>query len=69
MNLDLHGIKHVDVENIVEDFVLLNQYKIPFSIITGNSSTMKEKSINILNRHGFKWVIRSYNLGEIVVVG
>ena len=33
--LDLHGIKHEDVERLVENFILLNQ--MPMTIITGNS--------------------------------
>ena len=32
--LDLHGVKHVDVERLVENFVLLNEP--PLTIITGN---------------------------------
>jgi len=33
--LDLHGIKHIDADNIIEDYILIT--KPPFSIITGNS--------------------------------
>lgn len=65
--LDLHGIKHVDVDVLVEDFVLSTK---PICyIITGNSNTMKKKSIEVLEKHGFKWMIMSHNLGEIVVTG
>ena len=63
--LDLHGIKHIDVDVIVEDFILLN--KPPFSIVTGNSTTMQIKTLNLLKRHNFKWMILSHNLGEIIV--
>jgi len=38
--LDLHGIKHEDVERLVENFVLLN--KPPLAIITGNSDIMRD---------------------------
>lgn len=65
--LDLHGIKHADVEELVEDFVLSTK-PICF-IVTGNSNTMKKKSIDVLQRHGFKWMIMSHNLGEIIVTG
>jgi len=65
--LDLHGVKHVDVDILVEDFVLST--KPTCYIITGNSNKMKKKSIDILEKHGFKWMIMSNNLGEIVVTG
>jgi hypothetical protein len=65
--LDLHGIKHVDVDILVEDFVLSN--KTPMTIITGNSQTMRKKTISILDYHKFKWMIMSHNLGEIIVTG
>ena len=65
--LDLHGIKHSDVEVLVVDFVL--SAKPTCYIITGNSTTMKKKSIEVLERHGFKWMIMSQNLGEIIVTG
>jgi hypothetical protein len=38
--LDLHGVKHEDVEHLVENFVLLN--KVPLNIITGNSDIMRD---------------------------
>jgi len=63
--LDLHGLKHSEVSSIVEDFILTT--KTPFSIITGNSNTMKGITINILDNYKFKWVILSNNLGEIIV--
>lgn len=66
--LDLHGVKHADVEIKVEDFVMNNQYRTPVSIITGNSDTMKNKVIKVLEEHDFKWLIRSHNLGEIIVI-
>jgi hypothetical protein len=65
--IDLHGVKHNDVEILVEDFILST--KPTFYIITGNSNTMKKKSIEVLERHGFKWMIMSHNLGEIIVTG
>jgi hypothetical protein len=63
--LDLHGIKHADVDILVEDFVLTT--KTPMTIITGNSETMRKKTISILDYHKFKWMIMSHNLGEIIV--
>jgi len=40
LNLDLHGVRHSDVEVTVEDFVLNNQQQIPLIVICGNSSKM-----------------------------
>ena len=51
--LDLHGVKHEDVDRIVENFVLLNE--VPIKIITGNSQKMMELTLDVLNRHEFEW--------------
>ena len=40
LNLDLHGVRHGDVEVVVEDFVLTNQEQLPLIVICGNSSKM-----------------------------
>jgi len=40
LNLDLHGVRHSDVEVAVEDFVLTNQQQLPLFVICGNSSKM-----------------------------
>ncbi len=66
-NLDLHGIKHEFADNMIEDFILLT--KPPFTIITGNSLIMRNKALDLLNKYDFKWMIPSYNLGQIVVTG
>ena len=51
--LDLHGVKHEDVDRLVENFVLLNET--PMKIITGNSERMMELTLDVLNRHEFEW--------------
>ena len=51
--LDLHGIKHEDVDRIVENFVLLNE--LPVRIITGNSMKMIELTKKVIERHQLKW--------------
>lgn len=66
MTLDLHGVKHQDVEDLVEDFIL--SHETPLYIIIGNSNVMKDKVTKILVKHDFKWMIRSHNLGEIIVL-
>ena len=45
--LDLHGVKHEDVDRLVENFVLLNSP--PMKIITGNSERMMELTLDVLD--------------------
>ncbi len=49
--LDLHGIKHEDVNRLVENFVLLNET--PLTIITGNSAMMRDLVVEVLEKHKF----------------
>ena len=42
LHLDLHGVRHHEVKDVVEDFVLNNQNSLPLIIICGNSSKMIE---------------------------
>lgn len=51
--LDLHGVKHEDVDRIVENFVLLNNP--PFEIVTGNSDKMPKLVRDVLDRHDIEW--------------
>ena len=48
--LDLHGIKHGDVDLKVENFILLNQEQIPLEIICGNSQRMIDLVTSTLDR-------------------
>ena len=50
--LDLHGISHDQVDRVVENFVLLNQDRIPLEIICGNSQIMVNLVISVLDRIG-----------------
>ena len=50
--LDLHGIKHDQVDRTVENFVLLNQDQIPLEIICGNSQRMVDLVLSVLERIG-----------------
>lgn len=52
--LDLHGIKHADVESMVEDFVLVRTP--PITIITGNSEPMKKLVTKTLEKHGYQFL-------------
>ena len=51
--LDLHGIKHEEVDRLVENFVLLNET--PMRIITGNSDTMRGLVIKVLDKHDIQY--------------
>ena len=51
--LDLHGVKHEEVDLLVENFVLLR--KPPMRIITGNSDKMRKLVAKVLGRHGINW--------------
>ncbi len=64
--LDLHGLKHYDVKDVVENFVLMNSA--PFRIITGRSDRMRELVETILKEHRFNFYTPAHNPGEIIVI-
>ena len=64
--LDLHGIKHEDVNRLVENFVLLNEA--PLNIITGNSTMMRELVVEVLEKHKFVYE-NLINQSVITVLG
>ena len=68
--LDLHGVRHHDVERLVENFVLLNEP--PLEIICGNSDRMvnivQNKLSEIQHEHFNGMVIDSYTWGVIKVL-
>jgi len=67
--LDLHGVRHGEVQILVEDFILENQNYLPIKIITGNSEKMKRIVTNVLNDHGFQYSDGDfYNRGYIDVL-
>jgi hypothetical protein len=67
--LDLHGITHLEVQHLVEDYVLLNQAYLPLQIITGNSQGMKNRVTKCLKEHGFKYQIGDgFNKGYVAVL-
>lgn len=58
MKLDLHGVRHQDVDLKVENFILLNQDQVPLTIICGNSQRM----IDLVND-----VIDSIDCEEVIM--
>lgn len=63
--LDLHGVRHEDVVRIVENFILMNQSKMPLTIICGNSNKMIELVQAAIKHVGCKTYTPSY--GTIVI--
>ena len=62
--LDLHGIRHSDVDRLVENFVLLNET--PMRIITGNSDRMTELVLTVLHRHNISY--EKFKPGQITIL-
>ena len=62
--LDLHGVRHQDVERLVENFVLLNE--LPLKIITGNSDEMRRLVVNVLERHHMNYW--SFKPGQLTIL-
>lgn len=63
--LDLHGIRHEDVDRLVENFVLLNET--PMRIITGNSHKMRDLVINVLDRNSINYEM--FKPSQITILG
>ena len=69
LQLDLHGVTHDLVSDLVEDFILKNQDDLPLKIITGNSNKMKTIVIHVLKTHQFRYSDGDYyNRGYIDVL-
>ena len=54
-HLDLHGVRHHDVEDEVYDFVLRHQDLIPLMIICGNSNIMVDIAQNTLQKNNIEF--------------
>ncbi len=67
MVLDLHGIRHEEVDRIVENFVLQNNP--PLTIISGKSDVMRNLVKKVLNRNNFIYDTPVLNYGMIKVIG
>ena len=48
--LDLHGIRHSEVDRIVENFLFQYQYDLPLLIICGNSNRMVDLVKRVTDR-------------------
>ena len=54
-HLDLHGVRHHDVEDEVYDFVLRHQDLIPLMIICGNSNIMVDIVQSTLSKNNIEF--------------
>ena len=65
--LDLHGMRHEEVDRLVENYVFLNE--LPVEIITGNSDKMIGIVKDVLERNDFEYTIGDFfNQGYITVI-
>ena len=62
--LDLHGVRHHEVDWKVENFILLEEK--PIRIITGNSDRMRELVIRVLDRHSMEY--ESFKQGQLTIL-
>jgi hypothetical protein len=64
--LDLHGVRHHEVDCKVENFILMNQKILPLTIICGNSPVMIKLVQTVIERIDCEEVTM-YRYGVIVV--
>jgi len=67
--LDLHGVRHHEVDLMVENFIFLNQHEIPLTIICGSSSKMVELVKTVLDRSGSDYLEgKGLDFGRITIL-
>ena len=54
-HLDLHGVRHHEVNELVLDFILRHQAKIPLVIICGNSVKMISLTKSCMDSNDIKY--------------
>ena len=64
-HLDLHGIKHQDVELVIINFVYEYQDSLPLIIICGNSNKMIEISAQALNSSNISYSFPRFGIIRI----
>ena len=64
--IDLHGTKHDEAEDRLNEFVVFNDP--PFRIVTGNSAKMKEIVEKVIDKHEYFCYTESvHNQGSVIV--
>jgi len=66
--LDLHGIRHDNVEIELIDFCYKYQKQIPLKIICGNSKKMMDICIKSLGNHGIDYDFQRYGIIMVVKI-
>ncbi len=64
-HLDLHGVKHNDVDNEILDFIYQHQDQLPLIIICGNSNKMIEIASFALNKANIEFSSPRYGILRI----
>jgi len=62
--LDLHGIRHNEVDRLVENFVLLEEP--PLTVLCGNSDRMIKLVKDVLDRNNVDWMMWNHNTYKIL---
>ena len=66
--LDLHGVRHDNVEIELIDFCYKYQEQIPLKIICGNSNKMMDICIKTLGNYGIDYDFQRYGIIMIVKI-
>ncbi len=66
--LDLHGVRHDNVEIQLIDFCYKYQKKIPLKIICGNSKKMMDICTKSLRNHGIEYDFQRYGIIMVVKI-
>ena len=67
-SLDLHGVKHRDVEELVDSFIGRYFHILPIEIITGNSADMQKMVKEIVKSYKLKMEATNHiNLGSYII--
>lgn len=65
--IDLHGVRHEFVEEVLEKSLLGYHDTEGWEIITGNSERMVEVVEMFLEKHWFGWYREPHNWGKIIL--
>ena len=67
-SLDLHGVKHRDVKELVDSFIGKYLHLLPLKIVTGNSADMQRILKSIVISYRLKMEpINHVNLGSYII--
>ena len=66
--LDLHGVRHDNVDIKLIDFCYKYQKQIPLKIICGNSKKMMDICTNSLRNHGIDYDFQRYGIIMVVKI-